>query len=282
MIMSEILLNELSLAGQFASLKDFTDSLKELLKIMKYAEEKKWKVSKKSTLFQCDIMPGFPFYKIREDKSDAIRRLKSRLLQMSDTPPYWDVEKKQQGFYYLNDGTNVTDTAIAEAVAREEQVVSFLHEKYADKLLEVTHEDETLGIASCFSLKYLVNFLYEQRIIGVHEFLKIYFKGSRLNFEKFEEEYGFQDFEKHEIEETIEYFERFAQHESWKTLMYDDVLRYKEYQPSSKKKDWFRNSDYEKVHKFRCGNPKRCFGFREGDEFFVLRMERDHSVSDHG
>lgn len=33
---------------------------------------------------------------------------------------------------------------------------------------------------------------------------------------------------------------------------------------------------------FRCKNPKRCFGYRKNDVFHVLRMERDHKISDNG
>lgn len=36
------------------------------------------------------------------------------------------------------------------------------------------------------------------------------------------------------------------------------------------------------IYKFRCKNPKRCFGYRKNDVFHVLRMERDHKISDNG
>ena len=75
----------------------------------------------------------------------------------------------------------------------------------------------------------------------------------------------------------------FAEHKDWTEIAQDAALRYKEYKPS-RKENWFLGSPYEDmtIHKFRCGNPKRCFGFRQGDVFYVLRMERDHSISDKG
>ena len=34
--------------------------------------------------------------------------------------------------------------------------------------------------------------------------------------------------------------------------------------------------------KFRFSGVMRCFGYRKGDRFRVLRLERDHTVSDNG
>ena len=42
------------------------------------------------------------------------------------------------------------------------------------------------------------------------------------------------------------------------------------------------NLKIRKFINFRCKNPKRCFGYREGEKFYVLRMERDHKISDNG
>lgn len=72
--------------------------------------------------------------------------------------------------------------------------------------------------------------------------------------------------------------------ESWDRIFEDKGLHYKKYSPSSEKDNWFRGDKYSNlsIDKFRCVNPKRCFGYREYDVFHVLRMERDHSISDKG
>ena len=36
----------------------------------------------------------------------------------------------------------------------------------------------------------------------------------------------------------------------------------------------------KRIDKFRCVNPKRCFGYRDNDIFYVLRMGRDQNISD--
>ena len=105
-----------------------------------------------------------------------------------------------------------------------------------------------------------------------------------MDFSKFEKEYGFLDFSQSEIEDCIEAFDRFEEAEGWDEIVRDRTLNFKRYSPASNKDDWFRKSEFKdkKIYKFRCKNPKRCFGYREGEKFYVLRMERDHKISDNG
>ena len=36
------------------------------------------------------------------------------------------------------------------------------------------------------------------------------------------------------------------------------------------------------IHKFRVSQEIRCFGYREGDKFHLLRIDLDHVLSDKG
>ena len=72
---------------------------------------------------------------------------------------------------------------------------------------------------------------------------------------------------------------------SWDNIMSSDGLEYKKYnKPNKRKKGWFREGTYKNtdIYKFRVTQEYRCFGYRTGDEFFVLRFEIDHSISDNG
>ena len=64
----------------------------------------------------------------------------------------------------------------------------------------------------------------------------------------------------------------------------DDGLEYKKYTPAEKKKNWFLGRKYsgKTIMKFRFSGAMRCFGYRKGDRFRVLRLERDHTISDNG
>lgn len=88
------------------------------------------------------------------------------------------------------------------------------------------------------------------------------------------------------MKELIEGLDRFDAACTWKDIMGDRFFNYKSYQPSSEKYNVFANSRFSEksIDKFRCGQHSkvRCFGYREGERFYVLKIERDHSYSDHG
>jgi hypothetical protein len=48
--------------------------------------------------------------------------------------------------------------------------------------------------------------------------------------------------------------------------------------------DWFRDSVYTDatIMKFRFSSRMRCFGYRKGERFRLLRIERDHKRSNKG
>ena len=66
--------------------------------------------------------------------------------------------------------------------------------------------------------------------------------------------------------------------------MEDKSLEYKKYNPSSPKDNWFKGVKYhgKTIMKFRFSDVLRGFGYRKGDSFKVIRLERTHKVSDKG
>lgn len=88
------------------------------------------------------------------------------------------------------------------------------------------------------------------------------------------------------LEELIIGLERFDAALSWDSIVADRFFYYKRYQPSSEKYDVFAKGQFadKNIFKFRCGEHSqvRCFGYRKEEQFYVLRIERDHSISDHG
>lgn len=283
MVMNEIILNEKSLQGQYTSMDEFADSIPQFLKCVGYFMKREdWQIWKRSDLFQAPVTKREAFFNIRGNCSDAVRRMKGFLCQMSDEPPYWDLEPRQCG-NYLEGEKDVTGTSLAEASARTGVVLSFPKSSYEDKEIELLHDGKKERIDSFTSVRYSTCSLYKNGYLSIEEYLKEHYHGTRLCFDEFDFTYGFAEFEKDEIEECLESFERFIGHENWTEIIKDPSLRYKEYR-ASEKENWFKNSKYKDttIHKFRCGNPKRCFGYRKDDIFYALRMERDHSISDNG
>ena len=71
---------------------------------------------------------------------------------------------------------------------------------------------------------------------------------------------------------------------AWETIAVDDGLEYKKYTPGSENENWFSGRKYKgkTIMKFRFSSVLRCFGYRKEDRFRILRIERDHKISDHG
>ena len=116
------------------------------------------------------------------------------------------------------------------------------------------------------------------------ELLRIRYNGTRLDCRSIELKYGTANLEKDEIDQIISSFDKFVRHESWETIALDDGLKYKKYSPSSITDDWFNNARYrgKVIMKFRCSSVLRCYGYRKAEKFIVLRLERDHKISNNG
>ena len=243
-MMNRIYLNELSLEGQFKNFYSFFDEIKPVIKCLKYVKEQGEKIYKSSDFYERKITP---------DKT-------------------W------------ND-VDVSGTSIAEGAEMRGVLFSFPLEKFADKTLNVIkNEKHMLNVFSASSMKSFNEWLWKNGNIDIYDYLNHRYDGTRLNFSRLEREYGFDYFEKDEICDCLRVFDRFVQLEDWNEVFQDKALVYKKYSPSSKGKNWFLTSKYsdKQIDKFRCINPKRCFGFKDNGIFYVLRMERDHSVSDNG
>ena len=118
-------------------------------------------------------------------------------------------------------------------------------------------------------------------------YLKERFRNGRLVLDYLDVETdSVADLEKSEFNELIVALERFEKTTSWGEIQQDNFFYYKSYQPSSKKQNYFLTSEFrnKSIDKFRCGKHSqvRCFGYREEEKFYLLLIERDHSVSDTG
>ena len=78
--------------------------------------------------------------------------------------------------------------------------------------------------------------------------------------------------------------DKVVQHESFETMAKDDGLEYKSIHQSEKGKLVFisQNIGNKCIMKIRCNDIIRAFGYRKGDQFKILRIERDHKISNYG
>lgn len=79
-------------------------------------------------------------------------------------------------------------------------------------------------------------------------------------------------------DEFLDSFVKFSLSE-WSSINRDGGFQHKPYRG-----DWFEKTKHAKkdIYKFRVTKKYRCFGYREKNEFFVLRFEVEHKISDNG
>lgn len=283
----DFLLNEKSLHGQFGNTEEFLKSLGENLVCFQLVQEKMaGQILKISDFYKCRITENVTVSELKKHPaSDELRRFRIALEKITETTPFWDEEPEHDygGSCWCN-GQDVSATAIAEAAVRENGLLSFLSGIYADRILEVTAGKREYEIYSIYTPRYLVESYKKDIRFTYDEYVKMRYRGSRLDCTLLERKYGADTLEKDEFISLLNTLDKFTMHESWESIALDDGLEYKKYSPAQKKDDWFRNSPYcnQQIMKFRISSRMRCFGYRKKDYFRLLRIERDHSISDKG
>lgn len=292
----EILLNEKSLNGQFHNLDEFCDTLPEMSINLKILDEMCVTILKHSSLYECKITEDLTIRDLQNNKGmvlpqdrDKVRRWKSLLFSVTNAPPFWDVLEQsiESAAECTWRGNDVSHTSLGEAARRNVNVLSFRHALFSDTRLEVLLSGIRKDIVSFVSTKYLTEFYYNMGIMNIVSYLHRRYSSGRINAQQIDTVKGsVEDLQKAEIPELLEALKRFEEMESWNEIVHDRFFNYKKYQPSSKEVDWFAHSEYsnKQIDKFRCGEHSRirCFGYREGEQFVLLRVERDHSISDNG
>lgn len=283
----DFLLNEQSLYGQFQSMEAFLESLEEnSLCFQQIHQCKNGKIWKTADFYKCRVsgeltvgdLKGIPC-------TDALRRLRIQLDKEIETEPYWDeAPVHDYGIGYYLGEMDVSATAVAEAAEKGQGLISFRCPEYEDQRLVVRKEDQEYQVYSIYSLRYLAETLGDQLELDGDTRLKIRYRGTRVDCSFLEREYGSRILEKEEYASLVATLDKLAAHESWDSIALDDGLMYKKYTPASLADDWFRNTQYrdQTIMKFRFSQKLRGFGYRKGERFRLLRLERDHRRSDKG
>jgi len=146
----EIIFNELSLTGQFASREQFVvEALPPLLSLLSEIDSSKNIFYKKQDFYASlvtrtdsiyDILVGNISRQYRE-----ILKFKSQLRQLFDNP-YWENERKHSdSCIYQYNGTNVCGFSMAEACERDRAIISFTHPNFSGIKLSIL-KDSSIGI----------------------------------------------------------------------------------------------------------------------------------------
>ncbi|WHX41173.1 hypothetical protein QNH36_03130 [Mesobacillus sp. AQ2] len=283
----EVLMNELSLEGQFSSINEFLTSLREMIVIQKIMDKAQIKLSKHYNLINEQVTETHTLHDVLTDNSvkttNEIRRFKMYLKRLLSDPSFWhENQLHDHTNKYLCDYTNKThDYSLAESCEREKKVLSFKHNKFLEDVLVINKNSTRVEILN-FHNRYLLNeILFEEGLISEIDYCINHFDNSNLSFENLDQNFSFNILTHDEKKMFISSFRMFSEM-SWDEILTHDGLKYKQYTPTGE--SWFLHTPYsdKKIYKFRTSQKCRCFGYRENDIFYALRFERDHKISDNG
>ena len=281
----EFLLNEKSLCGQFDNVNSFLLTLSPVIKCIELLHVNDIPIYKTVNFYENKITSNDRLCDLKKyELTEELLRLKLSLDREIYEKPQWDydpVHDISQEFMWNEE--NVSATSLAEAAIRKGVLLSFCFEVFKDKMLNICDTRNTYYVDSVHTPLYLVEQYRKQIKIERKLQLKIKYENTRIDCSTLEEKYGVDTLEQYEFEEVIKSFNKFVEHESWKTIDVDDGLEYKKYTPQGNK-NWFIGRKYsgKTIMKFRCSSKMRCFGYRKDDKFKVLRIERDHTRSNYG
>ena len=272
----EVLLNELSLTGQFKDEDDFFDSFDLVLKNIKLLDILNFSLAKDYMFFDVAITPKYKlgdFLRLRTDKAKKMKRF---LVKLAQNPPFWNEIQKHdcaKDSYTFN-GIDICNSSLAESCERDKIVLSFKHSDFLNINLKVQKNTATVNIYNLIDKHHFLEYLLSTSKIEPLNYCQLKFEDSNLNFSKIENEYSFDILStQQQIDEFIDSFKQFSTM-SWHNIMNSDGLQYKRYNGTE--------FNIDNIYKFRVTQKYRCFGYREQDEFIILRFEIDHKISDNG
>jgi len=280
--MTEILINELSLNGQFNSVNEFINGA--LIKFNALLNEIKGPnvlLYKNHLFYESKITGDTTIYNILvgtiSRQYDEIRKMKSGLVYLFEEP-YWENNQKHSpDIFYLFMENCVTGQSLAEACERDKIVISFIHPNFSSKSLLILKENTEVTLDNPVNRIDYIEMAYNKNIIDCEEYCKKKFKGDKLDFSKINIKESFNLLSKSDESLFIDGFRKFTEL-TWTQINVDDALEYKEYKD---KKGHFKLLN-KKIHKFRISRKYRCFGYTEQGIFYVLLFDLTHDLSDDG
>ena len=170
----EILINELSLDGQFSSINDFIEKgLRPFIAVLKDINREAnnaHSLHKKQDFWQFKFTSCNTIHDIIKIKNpyenEEIRQFKSLLQQKLFSPPYWDAAPMHSRINrYSHKGNDIKGSSLAEACERDKVVVSFRHDEFREMQLVISKNDIDLELDNLFGEGQFAQLLSQRGII---------------------------------------------------------------------------------------------------------------------
>lgn len=286
--MKGIIINELSLNGQFRDSLDFwKNGMPSFYKALQDALSFGiGYLFKRGDFWGAQATPDKTLHDLLTAPETRIideARVYKNILASAISDPFWDDDSQQDSnVHYLVDKKDVSGSSVAEAATRSDCLLSFIKSQYEKHPIVVTKGDETIKVENIWKENQLYSILFERGELSLEKYITIRFGDGKLNFKYIDRSNGFPLIDNENQKEFIDSFRKFEELD-WNAIVTDNGLDYKPYNKSKKNKHYFSNDLWKKgIKKFRITQRNRCFGYLENGVFYVLRFDLDHELSDVG
>ena len=156
----EILINELSLHGQFATIDEFVNiAVKPLLSLLQQYDPERDVILKKYDLWSANVTATATLQQVFKGSysrtNDEIRRSKAQLANLIDNPFWEDTRKHNAPDTYQYNTSNVFDTSLAESCERDRIVMSFVSSQFNFTTLIVKKNSTDISIDNLINHNHL-------------------------------------------------------------------------------------------------------------------------------
>ena len=181
----EILINELSVHEQFSTIDDFSNALKNTIKMYKTIPTE-FTVLKKSDVWSYKPVPDLSLYSILKIRGRSeITRFKSVLSNMITSEPYWDLEPRHSSpdEYNCENIDNLSGYSIAEACERDCIVISFFSERFGtDEIIVCKNKINNITVSNLQSKNDFLEYLIGSNFYWFKYYCSHRFEESRVDF----------------------------------------------------------------------------------------------------
>lgn len=145
----DILINELSLTGQFDSVEQFvTNALHPLISLLNEVDYSHDLLYKRYDFYNTSVTKTNTIHDVLigsiSRQYDEIRKFKIRISHLFDNPYWEDNRRHSSTCKYLYNGKNVCEQSIAEACERDKIIISFIHPDFSLTELPIIKESEKI------------------------------------------------------------------------------------------------------------------------------------------
>lgn len=171
----EYVLNEFSIDEQFDDVDDFLDSLQGVtLPVLKKLHEKDINLLKSNDIYSCKVTKDKTFYEMLQSRNyPEINRIKSLLAQLFLDNPYWDYDSKckEESIYICNFTKSTNNYCIAEALERNNSLLSFEHDSFKSSNVEIIKDGKINNVANIYNKESLLEELLYSKYIMYNQYL---------------------------------------------------------------------------------------------------------------